>query len=147
MTFYKNQISQSSLKRDARVGVCNQNGPDFYWGIKGNELCVLCAPSVYLISMSFFFSLAQHGQREVNYITKWRDKMPSSSALAVGLCLLCLSVWGLLWIRLGRAGRSIAGGQCEFSQANSSVVHWGLGVGSSQYWGKGPLSSGPNSYT
>lgn len=34
-----------------------KTGPEFYWGIKGNELCVLCAPSVYLISMWGFFLL------------------------------------------------------------------------------------------
>lgn len=53
ITFSKNQGSQAGLERSAKVDVCNQNWPEFYWGIKRNELCVLCAPSVYLISIFF----------------------------------------------------------------------------------------------
>lgn len=103
MTFSKNQISQSSLEHDVRVGVCNQNGPEFYWGIKGNELCVLCTPSVYLISMWGFCFGSARTEREVNYITKWRDEMPFSPAWRLGcVCSawVCEGCCGYDWAEL-----------------------------------------------
>lgn len=110
-------------------------------------MCVLCAPSVYLISLRvflFFFSLAQREQSEVNYFNKMKGWSAFQCCLVVSLCLLCLSVWGLLWVRPDWARLPRADGHCEFIQPNSLAATaaavamcWGLWLGSS----KGPLSS------
>lgn len=142
MPFFQNQISQSGLERHVRV--CNQI--EFYWGIKGNELCVLCAPSVYLISMIFLFFLLWLNMDREKLITLQNGgmKMPFSSAWAGGRFCVCSAwvLWGLLWTRLGSAGRSVAGGQWEF--IHRSAVHRGPWSGQRPHRGEGPLSSGPS---
>lgn len=68
------------------------------------------------------FALAQHGQREVNYITQ------RCGEDALQLCLGVGAVFALpecVRAAVGTTGHSIAGGQCELIQASSSEVRSG----------------------
>lgn len=103
----------------------------------------------FLDRFSFFllllFFLAQGEQSEVNYFTKMKGWSAFQCCLVVGPCLLCLSVWGLVWVRPDWAWLPRADGHYEFIQPNSLAAAtvaavamcWSLWLDSS----KGPLSS------
>lgn len=110
------------------MSVCNQNGTEFYWSIKGNELCVLCAPFVYLIFIFFLLWLNMDIQ---NLITLKNGSMKHLWALPGGQDVFALPEYARA--AAGRTGQ----GWTPVS------VHWGHRVGSSCPQAKGNWVQGP----
>lgn len=120
-----------------RAGVCNQNEPEFYWGIKGNELCVLCAPSVYLISMQGFLPWLNMDRGKL--ITLQNGGMKCLSALPGGRAVFALP-------ECVRAAVGTAGAELDTAAPADSassfrpsppVACWGFRVGSSRTQAEG----------
>lgn len=63
-------------------------------------VCPLCPLCLFNFHVRFFFLWLNMDRQKLITLTKWWDETPFGAAWWLRLCLLCLSVWGLLWVRL-----------------------------------------------